>query len=327
MNQKNITETTRASSIVITIVLLAVLGFIAAKVHANGDVVCTLDAKKCPDGTYVSRVAPDCEFAPCGADNTAPDVKKDDFSTLIKEKRELLRKQTQERKQIIDNAKEDSTTLRSDDGTKEDFKELRTETHQNMEELLSEQKKGHASLHDENMEMLRETLSQKKEAMRSRINARKEERVAKVQEYKAKLDEKTQERLGGFIDRIVNRMNAVVSRLEQIIARVSTRIQKMEDNGADLTDAKAKLDDAGNFIADARDAIALLESVSADVITSETPKEQASEIREAAKVAKDSIKAVHTALMEVVRIIKASATDTSDDGDSTADSETGDATE
>lgn len=26
---------------------------------------CTLDAKSCPDGTYVSRMAPNCQFAPC----------------------------------------------------------------------------------------------------------------------------------------------------------------------------------------------------------------------------------------------------------------------
>jgi len=26
---------------------------------------CTLDAKQCPDGTYVGRIAPECEFAKC----------------------------------------------------------------------------------------------------------------------------------------------------------------------------------------------------------------------------------------------------------------------
>lgn len=28
-------------------------------------IVCTQDAKICPDGSYVSRVPPNCEFAPC----------------------------------------------------------------------------------------------------------------------------------------------------------------------------------------------------------------------------------------------------------------------
>ena len=31
----------------------------------SGPVACTLDAKICPDGTAVGRVAPDCEFGPC----------------------------------------------------------------------------------------------------------------------------------------------------------------------------------------------------------------------------------------------------------------------
>ena len=32
---------------------------------SNDTVACTMDAKMCPDGSYVGRVAPDCEFAPC----------------------------------------------------------------------------------------------------------------------------------------------------------------------------------------------------------------------------------------------------------------------
>ena len=28
-------------------------------------VYCPADARQCPDGSYVSRVAPNCEFAPC----------------------------------------------------------------------------------------------------------------------------------------------------------------------------------------------------------------------------------------------------------------------
>ena len=31
----------------------------------NQPVACTADAKQCPDGSYVSRVAPSCKFAPC----------------------------------------------------------------------------------------------------------------------------------------------------------------------------------------------------------------------------------------------------------------------
>lgn len=31
----------------------------------NEPVACTMDAKMCPDGSFVGRVAPDCNFAPC----------------------------------------------------------------------------------------------------------------------------------------------------------------------------------------------------------------------------------------------------------------------
>lgn len=31
----------------------------------KGDVVCTMEAKLCPDGSYVGRTGPNCEFSPC----------------------------------------------------------------------------------------------------------------------------------------------------------------------------------------------------------------------------------------------------------------------
>ena len=33
------------------------------------NIVCTMDVKQCPDGSYVGRVAPSCSFAPCPRDN------------------------------------------------------------------------------------------------------------------------------------------------------------------------------------------------------------------------------------------------------------------
>ena len=40
----------------------------------NKPTACTLDAKKCPDGSFVGRVAPDCEFAACPKDSGGPPV-------------------------------------------------------------------------------------------------------------------------------------------------------------------------------------------------------------------------------------------------------------
>ena len=36
-----------------------------APVDGGGQVACTMDAKMCPDGSFVGRVAPDCAFAAC----------------------------------------------------------------------------------------------------------------------------------------------------------------------------------------------------------------------------------------------------------------------
>jgi len=45
----------------------AVLGVMVKNAFCkrNGPVACTKEAKLCPDGSAVGRVAPDCEFAPC----------------------------------------------------------------------------------------------------------------------------------------------------------------------------------------------------------------------------------------------------------------------
>lgn len=43
---------------------------------SSAPVACTMDAKQCPDGSYVSRQGPKCEFAPCpsGTASTSADI-------------------------------------------------------------------------------------------------------------------------------------------------------------------------------------------------------------------------------------------------------------
>ncbi|HQI57491.1 MAG TPA: hypothetical protein PKZ06_00120 [Candidatus Pacearchaeota archaeon] len=60
--------------IVLTVFLIASMGFIIAKEKISTNVkdeliACTMDVKMCPDGSYVGRIAPDCEFAPCPEEN------------------------------------------------------------------------------------------------------------------------------------------------------------------------------------------------------------------------------------------------------------------
>ena len=40
--------------------------------------VCQMDAKRCPDGSSVSRTGPNCEFAECPAGNATPSACKNE---------------------------------------------------------------------------------------------------------------------------------------------------------------------------------------------------------------------------------------------------------
>jgi len=67
------------TKIIIAVIILALAGALYAYITRTQEVTvnpvvpgrnddsifCTADAKQCPDGSYVGRVAPSCEFAPC----------------------------------------------------------------------------------------------------------------------------------------------------------------------------------------------------------------------------------------------------------------------
>lgn len=56
---------------IITILIVAALGagiyvYLESKKSAESEMVaCTMDAKMCPDGSYVGRIRPKCEFQAC----------------------------------------------------------------------------------------------------------------------------------------------------------------------------------------------------------------------------------------------------------------------
>lgn len=63
----------RNLAILSAIIVVAALGYTfwprtpvkSPSTNDQNQTVCTQDAKQCPDGSYVSRVAPSCDFAPC----------------------------------------------------------------------------------------------------------------------------------------------------------------------------------------------------------------------------------------------------------------------
>jgi hypothetical protein len=53
--------------IILLVLLVAGAFFMNLKIGKRGGEIgaCTMDAKQCPDGSYVGRIPPDCEFTPC----------------------------------------------------------------------------------------------------------------------------------------------------------------------------------------------------------------------------------------------------------------------
>jgi hypothetical protein len=55
--------------------LILVFIILTSCAHAQSEttIACTMEARMCPDGSYVGRTGPDCEFAPClGEDEAKP---------------------------------------------------------------------------------------------------------------------------------------------------------------------------------------------------------------------------------------------------------------
>lgn len=62
--------------VLVVLVLIAAGAFLyfnddTAPIYDGEDVACTMEAKLCPDGSYVGRGGPNCEFAPCPTAGTS----------------------------------------------------------------------------------------------------------------------------------------------------------------------------------------------------------------------------------------------------------------
>lgn len=73
--------------LIVTLVLITgfFIGFFYIK-NKNSQVACIMDAMACPDGSFVGRVAPKCEFAKCP---TSIDSKSDELTLSIGESRSI----------------------------------------------------------------------------------------------------------------------------------------------------------------------------------------------------------------------------------------------
>jgi hypothetical protein len=241
---------------------------------------------------------------------------KDEVKANTQERRDLFQEQKDERQDSSLQSDENMVLNDSEEGSSEESKMIRTQAREEIQEMTEEQKIERVQLRITQREEIRSMFAEKANAMREELKTQKEERLQKAEGFKAKLEVQVQVRLGQYVERIVVRMSTAIDRLEQIANRVSTRINTTEEAGADLSDAKTELQKVYVSIDVARTYVTLFSDISLDTLTSETPSEKAQEVREAAKLAKDAIVTVHSALSDTVQLIKATNLEEETEGDS-----------
>ncbi|TNE27547.1 MAG: hypothetical protein EP349_09065 [Alphaproteobacteria bacterium] len=60
-------------SLILTTALASFVSFGVPQTAQAESVMCTMDAKLCPDGSSVGRTGPNCEFAPCPGEEADED--------------------------------------------------------------------------------------------------------------------------------------------------------------------------------------------------------------------------------------------------------------
>lgn len=58
--------------VIVVAILIIIAIFIWTKFFNQKEIVCTMEAKLCTDGSAVGRTGPNCEFAKCPEENTTP---------------------------------------------------------------------------------------------------------------------------------------------------------------------------------------------------------------------------------------------------------------
>jgi hemerythrin superfamily protein len=184
--------------------------------------------------------------------------------------------------------------------------EFREEASGTRQTMLRDQRAEVEAWRTQAREEFRTALEARREQLETRLEEHRVEREQRREELKARLSEEAQERLGGYAERMAERMNTILDHLTSIADRIASRIEKLEtEHGVDLFEASDALDEAYELIDTAKEDVAKLVALVDDALTSDDPKAYMDEVREAAGVAKESIRAVHRALSDAVVGVRA----------------------
>jgi len=292
MNQKNTIESARLVSLAMALVLFFVLGAVA----------------------FVAR-----------AETTSGAASlREEMQANMEERQEQYEKQALERREMYEENQGKLETLREEGASNTEIQEAVSAAREERAELLAENREERRVLRQEQRDEIRQVFEEEHSALQTRLEERKQEREERKEEYKARLSVQQQAHLSSYSENMSSRMEKLVEQLELIAARIAERIEKLEEmHDVDLSDARDGLAEVYTLIDAVKENIALLQEVAEDTFTSEDPKTQVEELREAVRLVKDSIGAVHAQLQETVVDIKASLEEVSDDTEQEDESDDG----
>ena len=83
--ESNNNSLTKIMGIFAVLFMIIFAGCTKGEIPGNENNACTMDAKMCPDGSYVGRTGPNCEFVCSSSNSSNADLKKFSSSDEIKE--------------------------------------------------------------------------------------------------------------------------------------------------------------------------------------------------------------------------------------------------
>ncbi len=274
-----------------------------ADADASAGVICTAEAKMCPDGSAVGRTGPHCEFAKCpgaatakpptgartGGDHVEGDVppppmppaRGSEGSTtnrpLQKPTPEMLKKiQASTTASNMMEMREKEMRMRMASTTKPG---MATGTRP---AVFPGQMKGNGGPLDE--------LREKRQEMWQKIASSTRERI------KAKVADE--------VSHVAARLDVAYGRLLKIADRIDSRIAKLEADGKDVGEAKSHVITARAALAAAQSSIGNIKTTFATVIASDDPEGEFSKVRDLVESIKGNLKTAQSELEAAVRLLK-----------------------
>lgn len=245
--------------------------------------ICTQELKTCSDGSYVSRIGPNCEFALCPneRDNDKRQVnRKNVFKNIKAERIDQVHNWKQKR-----------------DIAREEVIQLRT----NIQDRRNEVKEKIKIRRIEIKEAL--SVAKSPEEKKMIINNAREENTQFKEKRKIErqeLRQKVKEGVSIHMQQVLKRLDMMLNRLTNINKRIQSYLNKVSNKGIDTSDVQILLDTVKAKIIITKDQVHQVKILIEEAVNSEKPsnyrqivrtemKEIIINIKELKKILKDTI--------------------------------------